>query len=97
MIADLSRMVVRTAKRREGEFAGIELRNPVPVTYWTDEEWSWIYCDILDVLVGGDSPAEAELQFMKVLLDRKLECLQQVRSGAENIDWQRVSKYREIF
>jgi len=87
---------VRTARRREGEFAGIELRNPVGVTYWTDEQWSWIYCESLDVLVGGDSPAEAELRFMEVLLQRKLECLQQERSGGENVDWGRVSKYREI-
>ena len=88
-------MPVRTCRRQEGEFIGLELRKPVEVTYWTDEEWSWIYCERLDVLVGGDSPAEAELRFMKVLVDRKLDCLQQERGGGV-VDWEKVSKYREI-
>ncbi len=87
---------VRTVQRKEGEFAGIELRNPISVTFWTDEAWSWIQCEPLDIIVGGDSPAEAELRLMKVLLDRKLDCLQQQRSGGEMVDWERIAKYREI-
>lgn len=86
---------VRTVERKEGLFSGVELRVPVEVTYWTDEAWSWIYCEGLDVLVGGDSPMEAEYRFMRVLLDRKLDCLQQGRADGPR-DEEKIGKYREI-
>ena len=89
-------MPVHRMEKSEGMFMGIELRMPVEIVYWTDEDWSWIHCEELDILVGGDSPAEAELQFMKVLLDKKLACLQAGRSGSNGIPAEVIAKFRRI-
>ncbi len=91
-----ARMPVNSMVKSEGLFMGIELRAGVEVIYWTDDQWSWVHCPELDILVGGDSPAEAELQLMKVILDRKLACLQAGRSGNNGVSEEMIAKYRRV-
>ena len=90
--------VVRTARKRVEEFGAFELRTPVVVEYWTDEDWSWVFCEKLDILAGGDSPAEAEIRFFMMLLQKKLACLEWSRngSGGFGVDAQMAQKFREV-
>jgi hypothetical protein len=93
------RPVVRTPEKKIGKIEAFELRGPVLVEHWTDEGWSWMFSKELDILAGGDSPAEAEIRFFMILLQKKLACLQWVRCGVEGgikVDERMVEKMREV-
>lgn len=86
---------VRRPERQSAICSGFELRNEVLVEYWTDDKWSWMFCEELEILVGGNTPAEAELLFYRELIDKKLVCVR-ARRGEAEMPQEMIDKFARI-
>lgn len=92
------RPIVRVAEKRIKKFDGIWFNKSVVVEYWTEKDCSWVFNSELEILAEGRTPAEAEMRFAKILIDKKLAALEWVRNGmqGEGMDGKTVQKLLEV-
>jgi hypothetical protein len=83
----------RSTGHRCEQVTGFEFLTPVMVEYWTDERWSWVWCKELEILVGGDNPGIAELEFYRELIQRKLDS---VKPNGKCMEDEMVGKLRRV-